>query len=62
MFHVADPVNQPPSYINANLREYQQLGVEWLVTKFDNGVNAILADEMGLGKTLQVCLTTQVML
>ncbi|MEW5298327.1 MAG: hypothetical protein WDW36_001466 [Sanguina aurantia] len=37
----------------ATLREYQLEGVAWLVSKFDNGVNAILADEMGLGKTLQ---------
>jgi SWI/SNF-related matrix-associated actin-dependent regulator of chromatin subfamily A member 5 len=35
------------------MREYQLEGLQWLVAKFDHGINAILADEMGLGKTLQ---------
>ncbi|MCP4163356.1 MAG: DEAD/DEAH box helicase [Deltaproteobacteria bacterium] len=36
------------------LRPYQTLGVNWLRTLFDLGLNGILADDMGLGKTLQV--------
>jgi len=34
------------------LRDYQRVGVTWLVSLFKNGVNGILADEMGLGKTI----------
>ncbi len=35
------------------LREYQLLGVYWISTLHNRGMNAILADEMGLGKTIQ---------
>ena len=38
------------------LKDYQLLGVNWLLTKFKLGSGAILADEMGLGKTFQVSL------
>ncbi|KAK0183283.1 hypothetical protein PV327_001338 [Microctonus hyperodae] len=41
-------------YFHGNLYEYQQIGVQWLKSLYDNGVNGILADEMGLGKTIQV--------
>lgn len=34
------------------LREYQIIGLDWLVTMHDRGLNGILADEMGLGKTV----------
>ncbi|KAA6396373.1 MAG: putative helicase [Streblomastix strix] len=34
------------------LREYQIIGLDWLATMYDNGLNVILADEMGLGKTI----------
>jgi len=37
---------------NLRLREYQQIGLDWLVTMHDKGLNGILADEMGLGKTI----------
>ncbi|KAJ1430441.1 SNF2 family N-terminal domain-containing protein [Ochromonadaceae sp. CCMP2298] len=36
-----------------NLREYQQVGVNWLVSLHERRLNGILADEMGLGKTVQ---------
>eukprot|EP00919_Chromeraceae_sp_WS-2016_P038559 GHVR01092077.1.p1 GENE.GHVR01092077.1~~GHVR01092077.1.p1 ORF type:complete len:212 (+),score=57.65 GHVR01092077.1:166-801(+) len=36
------------------MRDYQIVGVKWLLEQFDSGVPAILGDEMGLGKTLQV--------
>lgn len=36
------------------LRQYQMQGVNWLVSKWYQGMNCILADEMGLGKTVQV--------
>ena len=31
----------------------QMLGLEWLVSLYNNNLNGILADEMGLGKTIQ---------
>uniref|UniRef100_A0AAV1TLC2 Uncharacterized protein n=1 Tax=Peronospora matthiolae TaxID=2874970 RepID=A0AAV1TLC2_9STRA len=36
-----------------NLREYQEAGVNWLVSMCQRRINGILADEMGLGKTIQ---------
>lgn len=42
-----------PFLIKAQLREYQHVGLEWLVTINERRLNGILADEMGLGKTLQ---------
>ena len=35
------------------LRDYQLVGIRWLASLYENGLNGILADEMGLGKTLQ---------
>lgn len=35
------------------LREYQRVGLDWLVTLYEKKLNGILADEMGLGKTIQ---------
>jgi E1A-binding protein p400 len=35
------------------LREYQHIGLDWLVTMYERKLNGILADEMGLGKTIQ---------
>ena len=43
---------RPPS--GAALREYQLVGVQWMVSLYNNKLNGILADEMGLGKTVQV--------
>uniref|UniRef100_A0A3Q3QWL4 Helicase ATP-binding domain-containing protein n=1 Tax=Monopterus albus TaxID=43700 RepID=A0A3Q3QWL4_MONAL len=34
-------------------REYQHIGLDWLVTMYEKKLNGILADEMGLGKTIQ---------
>ncbi len=39
--------------LNAQLRSYQQDGVQWMRSMLVNDFNVILADEMGLGKTLQ---------
>eukprot|EP00727_Mastigamoeba_balamuthi_P005709 m51a1_g1758 putative serine threonine protein kinase (1447) ;mRNA; r:252438-256948 len=41
-----------PGLIRGELREYQQIGLDWLATMYDKGLNGILADEMGLGKTV----------
>ncbi len=38
----------------ASLREYQMVGLRWMVSLYNNNLNGILADEMGLGKTVQV--------
>jgi len=39
--------------VNANLRNYQKIGYDWLYFLREFGFNGILADDMGLGKTLQ---------
>lgn len=38
---------------NCTLKPYQEEGLNWLITLYENGLNGILADEMGLGKTVQ---------
>ncbi|KAM6951534.1 uncharacterized protein srcap [Aplochiton taeniatus] len=42
-----------PFLLVGNLREYQHIGLDWLVTMYEKKLNGILADEMGLGKTIQ---------
>ena len=41
-----------PFLLRGSLREYQHIGLDWLVTMYDKKLNGILADEMGLGKTI----------
>jgi superfamily II DNA or RNA helicase len=43
-----------PPGVNASLRAYQQVGVDWLAFLRDADLGAVLADDMGLGKTLQM--------
>ncbi|MEM9190922.1 MAG: DEAD/DEAH box helicase [Myxococcota bacterium] len=43
----------PPSGLQAELRDYQQTGYQWLGRLSAWGLGGILADDMGLGKTLQ---------
>ncbi|HET9932218.1 MAG TPA: DEAD/DEAH box helicase, partial [Polyangiaceae bacterium] len=46
-----------PADLNAELRTYQQFGVDWLSFLRSAGLGAVLADDMGLGKTLQtICV------
>ncbi len=45
---------RPQRLQGATLRDYQELGVRWLLSLHGQQLNGILADEMGLGKTLQV--------
>ncbi len=42
-----------PTTVNAELREYQQEGLNWLQFLREYQLAGILADDMGLGKTLQ---------
>ncbi|XP_054906487.1 E1A-binding protein p400 isoform X5 [Poeciliopsis prolifica] len=42
-----------PALLHGLLREYQQIGVDWLVSLHKKRLNGILADETGLGKTVQ---------
>lgn len=45
-------INIPPT-LQAELRDYQQQGFDWLARLAHWGAGACLADDMGLGKTLQ---------
>lgn len=38
--------------IHGEMRTYQLMGVKWLISLWNNGLNGILADQMGLGKTV----------
>lgn len=51
-FQQVASVNVPKS-LNANLRTYQQQGLNWLQFLREYQLNGILADDMGLGKTIQ---------
>ncbi|EWH10091.1 SNF2-like protein [Catenovulum agarivorans DS-2] len=44
---------QVPSTLQAELRDYQQVGFDWASRLAHWGAGACLADDMGLGKTLQ---------
>jgi superfamily II DNA or RNA helicase len=41
-------------YLQASLRPYQELGVQWLWSLYNLRLGGCLADDMGLGKTIQV--------
>jgi len=42
-----------PFLLKGQLREYQLIGLDWLVQMYLKNLNGVLADEMGLGKTIQ---------
>lgn len=44
---------QPKSLEGGTLTSYQLIGLQWLVSLYNNNLHGILADEMGLGKTIQ---------
>lgn len=44
----------PPAGLQATLRPYQAVGLDWLWFCARAGLGACLADDMGLGKTIQV--------
>ena len=51
-FQGIQPV-EPPEGFEAELRPYQQKGLDWLQFLRAYDLNGILADDMGLGKTIQ---------
>ncbi|KAK1377213.1 ATP-dependent helicase BRM [Heracleum sosnowskyi] len=58
-YNLAHAVNErvfrQPSMLRAGtLRDYQIVGLQWMLSLYNNKLNGILADEMGLGKTVQV--------
>ena len=58
--HSALPQVAVPASLQAQLRGYQQLGLNWLQFLRQHGMGGILADDMGLGKTLQTLAHVQV--
>lgn len=58
--HVVEEDVKPPRMLHgpggAQLREYQLVGLKWMLSLYNNNLNGILADEMGLGKTVQVLI------
>lgn len=51
--HTPEPL-EPPTSLNATLRPYQEVGLNWLWFCIQTGLGACLADDMGLGKTIQL--------
>jgi len=51
-----------PAGLQAQLREYQQQGLNWLNFLQEYGFGGILADDMGLGKTVQALAMMQLLL
>lgn len=52
---VVEEITEQPRMMGqaGKMREYQMMGLRWLASLYNNGLNGILADEMGLGKTIQ---------
>lgn len=48
------PLVEPSSAFHGNLRNYQRIGVSWLLFLRKFGLGGCLADDMGLGKTIQL--------
>ncbi|UNK72463.1 DEAD/DEAH box helicase [Microbacterium sp. H1-D42] len=48
------PTTPVPAGLHAQLRPYQQQGLDWLAFLWQHRLGGILADDMGLGKTLQL--------
>ena len=48
-----DVANETAGIFSGELKGYQKVGFNWLMSLYDQGLNGILADEMGLGKTVQ---------
>ncbi|XP_078083287.1 E1A-binding protein p400 isoform X4 [Mustelus asterias] len=46
--------NAAPFLLHGTLREYQQIGIDWLAALHRRKLNGILADDSRLGKTVQI--------
>jgi SNF2 family DNA or RNA helicase len=57
--HEHIPTAELPSDLDAQLRDYQRDGVNWLSFLSKANLGAMLADDMGLGKTLQALCAVQ---
>ena len=57
--HERIPSAELPNDLNAQLRDYQRDGVNWLTFLSQANLGAMLADDMGLGKTLQALCALQ---
>ncbi|KAL8138466.1 hypothetical protein V2J09_004467 [Rumex salicifolius] len=54
---VNERVLRQPSRLRAGtLRDYQLVGLQWMLSLYNNKLNGILADEMGLGKTVMALI------
>ena len=53
----AQPDEELPGQLRAQLRPYQHRGYSWMIRNTQIGFGSVLADDMGLGKTLQVIAT-----
>eukprot|EP00979_Chaetoceros_neogracilis_P001758 scaffold315_cov218-Chaetoceros_neogracile.AAC.4 len=56
--HATDPASElilgiQPDSVTTTLRDYQLVGLDWMVKMHKRGMPFVLGDEMGLGKTLQ---------
>src|SRR5690625_3363101 len=51
--HPEEQVYELPEGLNAELRDYQDVGYQWFKSISNDNIGGILADDMGLGKTLQ---------
>ena len=54
------PEVEPPSDFTGDLRQYQQVGLNWLNFIADAQMGGVLADDMGLGKTIKRCASFEV--
>ena len=51
---MGEEIKEQPTLLEGGiLKSYQLIGLQWLVSLYNNKLNGVLADEMGLGKTLQ---------
>ena len=51
---ITEEVTEQPSLLKGGtLKHYQMVGLQWMISLYNNKINGILADEMGLGKTIQ---------
>lgn len=51
--NVQKVISLPSFSPGLKLKDYQEIGVNWMLSQYQIGINCILADEMGLGKTVQ---------